>query len=82
MDPIWSPSTLEIKTLTQPNIYTLWLYKKAYEREHKTPESQDLLNKKTLQKQIDNKLILEKIDLNKKIDIRINNDGSICKFLC
>lgn len=92
MDPIWAPTSIEIKTLVQPNIFTVWLYNKAFEREN---YSQALLNKKALEKQIEHKIeqikILEKaasmkamlINQSKKpkIQIRINNDGSICKFL-
>jgi hypothetical protein len=94
MDPVWSPSTIEIKTLVQPNVYTLWLYKKAFEREQivqKESAHYYLLNEKELQIQSENKLRLKNEALQKellinqlhkkKIEIRINNDGSICKFL-
>ena len=84
MNNIWAPTSIEIKTLAQPTLFTVWLYNKTLEREQL---SQEMIYKKALEKQ----LILEKaasmkaILINQsnkpKIQIRINNDGSICKFL-
>jgi hypothetical protein len=101
MDPIWAPTSIEIKTLAQPTIFTVWLYNKALEREHKAKEliykqeleKQKLLEKQLIEKQLmEKKLMLEKAAPMKaifikqshkpKIETRINNDGSICKFLC
>ena len=90
MDSIWAPTSFEIKTLVQPTIFTVWLYNKTVEKEN---YDKALLEKKILekQKQIEHKLRLEKLASMKAIlinqtikpntEIRMNNDGSVCKFL-
>ena len=95
MDPIWAPTSIEIKKLAQPTIFTVWLYNKAVERENYVKaKEKELLDKKLLetQKQIEYNLRLEKLasmkvihvnqSIKQKTEIRMNNDGSICKFLC
>lgn len=88
MNSMWSPTSIEIKRLSQPNLFTVWLYNKTLEREHK---EQLFLEKKELENKLQQQKIIEKLDSMKsilinqsnkpKIQIRINNDGSICKFL-
>jgi hypothetical protein len=90
MNSIWTPSSIEIQELSKPTIFTVWLYNKALEREQKT---QSLLDKKALEnkKQIEKNSIVEKVasmnailinqTTKSKTEIRMNNDGSICKFL-
>ena len=90
MDSIWAPTSIEIQNLSKPNIFTIWLYNQALEKEQKT---QVLIYKQALEKQklIEKQIMLEKaasvkaILINQsqkpKSETRINNDGSICKFL-
>ena len=88
MNSMWSPTSIEIKRLSQPNLFTVWLYNKTLEREQK---EQLFLEKKELENKLQQQKIIEKLDSMKsilinqsnkpKIQIRINNDGSICKFL-
>lgn len=115
-DPIWAPTSIEIKTLAQPDLFTVWLYNQALKREHKAKElteltelkyNQELEKQKLMEKQlmvsqlmakqklIESQLMLKKIAPMKpilinqsyklktkpKTETRINNDGSICKFL-
>jgi hypothetical protein len=93
-DPIWAPTSFEIQKLAQPNVYTIWLYNKAVERENYVKaKAKALLEKKELEKQkeIEHKLRVEKLasmkavlinqTIKPKTEIRMNNDGSICKFL-
>ena len=101
MDPIWAPTSIEIlniveiQKITQPNVFTLWLYNKAVARENYVKaKAKELLEKKELEKQkvIEHKLRVEKLasmkailinqSIKPKTEIRMNNDGSICKFLC
>lgn len=90
MNPTWTPSSLEIRTLApKPTLFSVWLYNKAIERE--TLRDYKLLQAKIEQKKLEKQLILEKEALVKavlinqslkpKTEIRLNNDGSICKFL-
>ena len=86
---MWSPTSIEIKRLSQPNLFTVWLYNKTLEREQK---EQLFLEKKELENKLQQQKIIEKLDSMKSIlinqsnkpktEIRLNNDGSICKFLC
>jgi hypothetical protein len=90
MDPIWAPTSIEIQKLSKPNIFTIWLYNQALEKEKKT---QELIYKQSLEKQklMEKQIMLEKAASAKAIlinqshkpksETRINNDGSICKFL-
>ena len=89
MDPIWSPTTIEIQTLCKPNVFTLWLYNKTLEKENIVKNK--LMKDKLVKAELEHKKILEKVASSKailinqtnkpKTEIRINNDGSICKFL-
>ena len=89
MDPIWSPTTIEIQALSKPNVFTLWLYNKTLEKEN--IETNKLVKDKLIKAELEHKKILDKAaslkailinQTNKpKAEIRINNDGSICKFL-
>ena len=89
MNSMWSPTSIEIKRLSQPNLFTVWLYNKTLEREQK---EQLFLEKKELENKLQQQKIIEKLDSMKSIlinqsnkpktEIRLNNDGSICKFLC
>jgi hypothetical protein len=96
MDTIWAPTSFEIKALAQPTIFTVWLYNQTLGREQKIQEfiyKQELEKQKLMEKQIiEKKLMIEKVAYMKailinqshkpKTETRINNDGSICKFLC
>jgi hypothetical protein len=90
MDPIWTPSSTEIRKLTQKEtLFTAWLYNKAIQRE--TLHDYRLLQTQIEKKKLEKQLILEKEALMKamlinqsikpKVETRINNDGSVCKFL-
>ena len=84
MDPIWSPTTIEIQALSKPNVFTLWLYNKTLEKENIIKDKlikAELEHKKILDKAASLKAILINQTNKPKAEIRINNDGSICKFL-
>ena len=84
MDPIWSPTTIEIQALSKPNVFTLWLYNKTLEKENIIKNKLDkaeLEHKKIVEKAASLKAILINQTNKPKAEIRINNDGSICKFL-
>ena len=104
MFTIWSPSSLEIEILAQPNIFTFWLHKttvakEAFENEKiekdklvKAALEQKLMEQKLMaQKLMEQKLIEQKASIKminhparlskSPTEIRVNSDGSICKFL-
>ena len=91
MTSMWSPTSIEIKRLSQPNLFTVWLYNKTLEREQREQKEQFFLEKKELENKLQQQKIIEKLasmkailinqSIKSKTEIRLNNDGSICKFL-
>ena len=88
-DTIWSPSSLEIEILAQPNIFTFWLHKTTVAKETLVKAAleqklmeQKLIEKKLIAKKAPIKIINQPARLSKSpTEIRVNSDGSICKFL-
>ena len=79
MDSIWSPTSIEIQKLSTPTIFTTWLYNTtlAKELERDKLEKEKLEISKTIKQQF---ILLNQI-YKPSHEIRVNNDGSICKFL-
>ena len=87
MDSIWAPTSIEIQKLSTPTIFTTWLYNttlaKELERDKLEKVKIEQLEKEKLEisKTIKQQFILLNQIYKPSHEIRVNNDGSICKFL-